>query len=86
MERLLLCRLCVNVIEGTLTHYVIHLLFKQYLVYDFLSLFQLLAGISKPTSGSIYIQKYGNDGNPVQSPKPLSSGRVGIVFQFPERY
>ncbi|KAH0984534.1 hypothetical protein GBA52_011711 [Prunus armeniaca] len=51
-----------------------------YLVYDFLSLFQLLAGISKPTSGSIYIQKYGNDGNPVQSPEPLSSGRVGIIM------
>ncbi|BBH00549.1 non-intrinsic ABC protein 14 [Prunus dulcis] len=50
------------------------------------TLVQLLAGISKPTSGSIYIQKYGNDGNPVQSPEPLSSGRVGIVFQFPERY
>lgn len=50
------------------------------------TLVQLLAGISKPTSGSIYIKKYGNDGNPVQSPEPLSSGRVGIVFQFPERY
>ncbi|RXH69644.1 hypothetical protein DVH24_037428 [Malus domestica] len=50
------------------------------------TLVQLLAGMSKPTSGSIYIQKYGNDGNPVQSPEPLSAGRVGIVFQFPERY
>lgn len=50
------------------------------------TLVQLLAGISKPTSGSIHIQKYGNDGNPIQSPEPLSTGRVGIVFQFPERY
>lgn len=61
--------------------------FKQCIVYElFFFPFQLLAGMSKPTSGSIYIQKYGNDGNPVQSPEPLSAGRVGIVFQFPERY
>ncbi|CAJ2669507.1 unnamed protein product [Trifolium pratense] len=45
-----------------------------------------LAGISKPTSGSIHIQKYGDDGNPSQSPEPLVPERVGIVFQFPERY
>ncbi|CAI8612089.1 unnamed protein product [Vicia faba] len=45
-----------------------------------------VAGISKPTSGSIYIQKYGDDGNPSQSPEPLVPERVGIVFQFPERY
>ncbi|KAI4350492.1 hypothetical protein L6164_004943 [Bauhinia variegata] len=44
------------------------------------------AGISKPTSGSICIQKYGNDGNPSQAPEPLIPERVGIVFQFPERY
>ncbi|XP_058766226.1 ABC transporter I family member 11, chloroplastic-like [Vicia villosa] len=50
------------------------------------TLLQLLAGISKPTSGSIYIQKYGDDGNPSQSPEPLVPERVGIVFQFPERY
>ncbi|KAF3435267.1 hypothetical protein FNV43_RR22354 [Rhamnella rubrinervis] len=50
------------------------------------TLLQLLAGLSKPTSGSIYIQRYGNDGNPNHSPEPLSSERVGIVFQFPERY
>ncbi|EEF49413.1 metal abc transporter, putative [Ricinus communis] len=50
------------------------------------TLLQLLAGLSEPTSGSICIQKYGNDGNPCQSPKPLSHERVGIVFQFPERY
>lgn len=47
---------------------------------------QLLAGLSKPTSGSITIQRYGNDGNPSQSPEPLAPERVGIVFQFPERY
>ncbi|MCH96461.1 ABC transporter I family member chloroplastic-like, partial [Trifolium medium] len=41
--------------------------------------------ISKPTSGSIHIQKYGDDGNPSQSPEPLVPERVGIVFQFPER-
>ncbi|XP_057719022.1 ABC transporter I family member 11, chloroplastic [Arachis stenosperma] len=50
------------------------------------TLLQLLAGISKPTTGSIYSQKYGNDGNPIQPPEPLSPERVGIVFQFPERY
>ncbi|XP_068472107.1 ABC transporter I family member 11, chloroplastic isoform X2 [Phaseolus vulgaris] len=50
------------------------------------TLLQLLAGISKPTSGSIYIQKYGDDGNPSQTAEPLVPERVGIVFQFPERY
>ncbi|PON61280.1 AAA+ ATPase domain containing protein [Parasponia andersonii] len=50
------------------------------------TLLQLLAGLSKPTSGSICIQRYGNDGNPSQPPEPLPSERVGIVFQFPERY
>jgi energy-coupling factor transporter ATP-binding protein EcfA2 len=50
------------------------------------SIFQILSGLSKPTSGSIYIQRYGNDGNPNQSPEPLPPERVGIVFQFPERY
>ncbi|KAK7336095.1 hypothetical protein VNO77_16626 [Canavalia gladiata] len=50
------------------------------------TLLQLLAGINKPTSGSIRIQKYGNDGNPIQSPEPLLPEKVGIVFQFPERY
>ncbi|XP_023923283.2 ABC transporter I family member 11, chloroplastic [Quercus suber] len=50
------------------------------------TLLQLLAGLSKPTSGSIHIQRYGNDGNPNQSPELLTPERVGIVFQFPERY
>ncbi|PRQ54296.1 putative quaternary-amine-transporting ATPase [Rosa chinensis] len=50
------------------------------------TLVQLLAGLNKPTSGSIQIQKYGNDGKPIRSPESLSTGRVGIVFQFPERY
>ncbi|XP_019052503.1 PREDICTED: ABC transporter I family member 11, chloroplastic isoform X2 [Nelumbo nucifera] len=50
------------------------------------TLLQLLAGLNKPTSGSIYIQRYGNDGQPTQSPELLSPERVGIVFQFPERY
>ncbi|KAK6267134.1 hypothetical protein QUC31_017971 [Theobroma cacao] len=50
------------------------------------TLLQLLAGLSKPTSGSIYIQRYTNEGNPNQSPKLLVPERVGIVFQFPERY
>ncbi|KAG4927340.1 hypothetical protein JHK84_052994 [Glycine max] len=45
-----------------------------------------VAGISKPTSGSIYIQEYESDGNPSQPPEPLVPERVGIVFQFPERY
>ncbi|XP_010917541.1 ABC transporter I family member 11, chloroplastic isoform X2 [Elaeis guineensis] len=50
------------------------------------TLLQLLAGLSKPTSGSINIQRYGNDGNPNGPPETLSPERVGIVFQFPERY
>ncbi|KAK9271920.1 hypothetical protein L1049_002286 [Liquidambar formosana] len=50
------------------------------------TLLQLLAGLSKPTSGSIHIQRYGNDGNPNQPPELLPPERVGIVFQFPERY
>ncbi|XP_057437539.1 ABC transporter I family member 11, chloroplastic [Lotus japonicus] len=50
------------------------------------TLLQLLAGINKPTSGSIYIQNYGDDGSPSQSQEPLVPERVGIVFQFPERY
>lgn len=50
------------------------------------TLLQLLSGISKPTSGSICVQRYGNDGNPNQLPEQLSPEKVGIVFQFPERY
>lgn len=50
------------------------------------TLLQLLAGLNEPTSGSICIQRYGNDGNPNGSPERLSPERVGIVFQFPERY
>ncbi|KAF5755462.1 putative ABC transporter, AAA+ ATPase domain, P-loop containing nucleoside triphosphate hydrolase [Helianthus annuus] len=50
------------------------------------TLLQLIAGLTKPTSGSIYVQRYSDDGSPTQPPVPLSSERVGIVFQFPERY
>ncbi|XP_042008026.1 ABC transporter I family member 11, chloroplastic-like [Salvia splendens] len=50
------------------------------------TLLQLIAGLSKPTSGSIYVQRYGEDGNPNQCPKLLQPRRVGIVFQFPERF
>lgn len=50
------------------------------------TLLQLIAGLSKPTSGSIYIQRYGNDGKAIQSSEQLTPERVGIVFQFPERY
>lgn len=50
------------------------------------SFWQLLAGLSEPTSGSICIQRYGNDGNPCQPSEPLPPEKVGIVFQFPERY
>ncbi|KAL3813910.1 hypothetical protein ACJIZ3_015178 [Penstemon smallii] len=50
------------------------------------TLLQLIAGLSKPTSGSIYIQKYNDDGRPYNSPELLHPGKVGIVFQFPERY
>ncbi|XP_020111527.1 ABC transporter I family member 11, chloroplastic [Ananas comosus] len=50
------------------------------------TLLQLLSGLSEPTSGSIYVQSYSNDGNPNQHPQLLSPERVGIVFQFPERF
>ncbi|KAL8153505.1 hypothetical protein V2J09_011265 [Rumex salicifolius] len=50
------------------------------------TLLQLLSGLTKPTSGSICIQKYGDDGHPKQPPDVLGPERVGIVFQFPERY
>ncbi|KAJ4960101.1 hypothetical protein NE237_020011 [Protea cynaroides] len=50
------------------------------------TLLQLLAGLNKPTSGSIYLQRYGIDGQPNQCPELLPPERVGIVFQFPERY
>ncbi|XP_071693886.1 ABC transporter I family member 11, chloroplastic [Rutidosis leptorrhynchoides] len=50
------------------------------------TLLQLIAGLTKPTSGSICIQSYGDDGGINQPPVLLSPERVGIVFQFPERY
>ncbi|KAJ8544999.1 hypothetical protein K7X08_017582 [Anisodus acutangulus] len=50
------------------------------------TLLQLIAGLSKPTSGSIYVQTYTDDGEKTKSPEPLQPERVGIVFQFPERY
>ncbi|KAL9162858.1 hypothetical protein ABFS82_06G004800 [Erythranthe guttata] len=50
------------------------------------TLLQLIAGLSKPTSGSIYIQRYDDDGHPNQAPELLQPRRVGIVFQFPERF
>ncbi|KAL0906751.1 hypothetical protein M5K25_025270 [Dendrobium thyrsiflorum] len=50
------------------------------------TLLQILAGLSTPTSGSICIQQYGDDGSPKQAPETLLPERVGIVFQFPERY
>ncbi|KAG0456636.1 hypothetical protein HPP92_024424, partial [Vanilla planifolia] len=50
------------------------------------TLLQILAGLSTPTSGSICILQYADDGTPTSSPEPLLPERVGIVFQFPERY
>ncbi|KAI5651081.1 hypothetical protein M9H77_37086 [Catharanthus roseus] len=50
------------------------------------TLLQLIAGLNKPTSGSICFQRYGDDGYPNKSPELLQSERVGIVFQFPERF
>ncbi|KAI4980782.1 hypothetical protein ZWY2020_021267 [Hordeum vulgare] len=46
---------------------------------------QLLACLSEPTSGSICIQKYDDNGKPMGLSEVLASQRVGIVFQFPER-
>ncbi|KAL3526276.1 hypothetical protein ACH5RR_010932 [Cinchona calisaya] len=50
------------------------------------TLLQLIAGFNKPMSGSIHVQRYGDDGCPNWSPELLDEKRVGIVFQFPERY
>ncbi|KAJ8771931.1 hypothetical protein K2173_027108 [Erythroxylum novogranatense] len=50
------------------------------------TLLQLLAGLSKPTTGSICVQRYDDKGHPIVSPEKLTPERVGIVFQFPERY
>lgn len=50
------------------------------------TLLQLLAGFSNPTSGSICVERYGNDGSSKGSPEVLPPERVGIVFQFPERF
>ncbi|CAJ2652129.1 unnamed protein product [Trifolium pratense] len=44
-------------------------------------IYRAVAGIMKPTFGSIHIKKIGDDGNSSQSPKPLVPERVGIVFQ-----
>ncbi|KAK1294760.1 hypothetical protein QJS10_CPA16g00952 [Acorus calamus] len=50
------------------------------------TLLQLIAGLSAPTSGSICIQRYGSDNRPSHPSEILSPEKVGIVFQFPERY
>lgn len=47
---------------------------------------QLLAGLNEPTAGSILIQRYSVSGDPKGPPEPLASSKVGILFQFPERY
>ncbi|XP_031484579.1 ABC transporter I family member 11, chloroplastic [Nymphaea colorata] len=49
------------------------------------TLLQILAGLSKPTSGSVCKRTFSN-GELSQVPVELSSEKVGIVFQFPERY
>ncbi|GAB2225988.1 hypothetical protein Droror1_Dr00021770 [Drosera rotundifolia] len=50
------------------------------------TLLQLIAGLNKPTSGLIVVQRYGADGLPENAAKLLTPERVGLVFQFPERY
>ncbi|XP_020517933.1 ABC transporter I family member 11, chloroplastic isoform X6 [Amborella trichopoda] len=54
-----------------------------------LSLPEKSLGLIYGRSGSgktTHLQKYGNDGQPNQPPETLSSKKVGIVFQFSERY
>ncbi|PWA46202.1 non-intrinsic ABC protein 14 [Artemisia annua] len=53
---------------------------------SFCTLFPAYRGLTKPTSGSICIQRYNDDGSPNQPPVLLSPEKVGIVFQFLERY
>ncbi|GAB2283909.1 ABC transporter I member 11, chloroplastic [Dionaea muscipula] len=50
------------------------------------TLLQLIAGLNQPTSGSIVVQMYGEDGIPNQLAELVLPEKVGIVFQFPERY
>ncbi|KAF8103626.1 hypothetical protein N665_0187s0027 [Sinapis alba] len=50
------------------------------------TLLQLLARLNKPTSGSICIQWYGDDGQLNADPELLPTEKVGIDFQFPERF
>jgi energy-coupling factor transporter ATP-binding protein EcfA2 len=48
-------------------------------------LFQMPDLLFLSTSGSINVQKYDFDSNPIEPPISLLPERVGIVFQFPER-
>ncbi|GMH06859.1 hypothetical protein Nepgr_008699 [Nepenthes gracilis] len=50
------------------------------------TLLQLIAGLNQPTSGCTVVQRYGDDGLPNQLAESLLPEKVGIVFQFPERY
>lgn len=80
MEKLLYCRSASSVRKLTTVLSMI-----KYVNFP-VPLSQLLAGLNKPTSGSICIQRYGNSGEHKGPPEHLSPEKVGIVFQFPERY
>ncbi|XP_057866295.1 ABC transporter I family member 11, chloroplastic isoform X1 [Cryptomeria japonica] len=50
------------------------------------TLLQVLSGLAKPTAGSICLKKKRLDGQSNESEEILSASKVGLVFQFPERY
>lgn len=50
------------------------------------TLLQVLAGLAKPTEGSIYLKRRLVDGLSEESQETLTASKVGLVFQFPERY
>ncbi|KAH9326295.1 hypothetical protein KI387_006473, partial [Taxus chinensis] len=50
------------------------------------TLLQVLSGLVEPTEGSIYLKRKGLDRQLNDSREIFSATKVGLVFQFPERY